>query len=284
MLVKVHDGFVLAADSATTLSRTTPQGTTEVDNIYNNANKIFNLRKGLPIAAMTWGLGSIGPASIATLAKDVRRRFSGDDDGHLDWRLDPNGYTVAGVKDRMVEFFHAERYERLAKELVLAGSPVTELGLLVAGYSAGADQPEVWELNLSQGGVSATEHLAAGEAGALWRGQPEAITRLMLGTSQGLPQALLNLGVAAKDVSAYAQAIVGQVQIPLVSPAMPIQDAVDLAEFLVDTTIKFVRFSPGHPTVGGPVEVAAITKHENFKWVSRKHYFASRLNPSLENV
>ncbi|MGA9679919.1 MAG: hypothetical protein WBR28_33125 [Mycobacterium sp.] len=31
-----------------------------VHNIYNNANKVFNLYKGL----LTWGLGHVGPASM----------------------------------------------------------------------------------------------------------------------------------------------------------------------------------------------------------------------------
>lgn len=61
---------------------------------------------------------------------------------------------------------------------------------------------------------------------------------------------------------------------------MPIQDAIDLVEFLVDLTIKYSQFSPGATTVGGPIEIAAITKHEGFKWVRRKHYFTSELNPA----
>lgn len=75
--VKVNDGFVLAADSATTLSADGVDGKTQLLNIYNNANKIFNLHKGLPIGAMTWGRGSIGPSSISTLTKDLRVRFAG---------------------------------------------------------------------------------------------------------------------------------------------------------------------------------------------------------------
>jgi hypothetical protein len=52
---------------------------------------------------------------------------------------------------------------------------------------------------------------------------------------------------------------------------MPIQDAVDLARFLVETTIGFVRFAVFMPkSVGGAVEIAAITKHEGFRWVQRK--------------
>ena len=123
---------------------------------------------------------------------------------------------------------------------------------------------------------------AINPSGAAWWGLSEAITRLLLGVSQSLPEALVNLGVPPSDVPAYVSAIQGQVQQQLVPPAMPIQDAIDLAEFLVDVTIKFVRFSPGHPMVGGPVEIAAVTKHEGFKWVMRKHYYDARLNPTRE--
>ena len=57
-------------------------------------------------------------------------------------------------------------------------------------------------------------------------------------------------------------------------PAMPIQDAIDLARFLVETTIGFVRFSVFLPkSVGGAVEIAAITKHEGFRWVQRKSFY-----------
>jgi hypothetical protein len=65
----------------------------------------------------------------------------------------------------------------------------------------------------------------------------------------------------------------------MVSPAMPLQDAIDLADYLVDLSIKYSRFMPGSPTVGGPVECAAISKHEGFRWIKRKHYYDQRLNP-----
>ena len=47
--LKVHDGVVLAADSASTLMLGGPNGSLGVVTVYSNANKIFNLRKGLPI-------------------------------------------------------------------------------------------------------------------------------------------------------------------------------------------------------------------------------------------
>jgi hypothetical protein len=58
----------LTSDSASTLiDQSNPA--MGVLNVYNNANKIFNLRKGLPIGGMTYGMGSIGVSSISTLAK-----------------------------------------------------------------------------------------------------------------------------------------------------------------------------------------------------------------------
>ncbi|CAN5397067.1 hypothetical protein BH11ARM2_BH11ARM2_10810 [soil metagenome] len=41
----------------------------------------------------------------------------------------------------------------------------------------------------------------------------------------------------------------------------------------------YYRFRPGDNTVGGPIEVAAITKHEGFKWIRRKLYYEREMNP-----
>lgn len=76
--------------------------------------------------------------------------------------------------------------------------------------------------------------------------------------------------------------LLSALQAPLIAPPMPIQDAIDLAEFLVDLTIKFSRFMPGASTVGGPIDIAAITKHEGFRWIKRKHYYSVAVNPRRE--
>ncbi len=64
--VKINDGVVMAADSASSFAS---------GMIYHHAQKIVNLRKGLPIGAMVTGAGGIGNESIDTLLKDLRRRF-----------------------------------------------------------------------------------------------------------------------------------------------------------------------------------------------------------------
>lgn len=65
--VKINDGIVLASDRATTFSD--DKGV--VFQVYNNANKVFNLVKGEPIGALTWGAGGLGSASISTISKDL---------------------------------------------------------------------------------------------------------------------------------------------------------------------------------------------------------------------
>ncbi|TFV92602.1 hypothetical protein E4P40_02400 [Blastococcus sp. CT_GayMR20] len=268
--VVVGDGLVVASDSATTLQANFPDGHAEPIHIWNSADKIFNLRKGLPLAAMTWGRGTIQGRSISSHVKDLRQRLSGQSSAHADWQLDEAAYSMTEVVDRVKEFF-AERLD--------ASQPSAPMGLLVAGYGADDDRPALTELNIDAGTCSTGAELSAGEIGIFQWGQPEAIARLLDGVSQDLPQALSNLGVPANLVDPYTQAIKAQVARPFIYDSMPPVEAIQLAEWLVETTIKFVRFEPGHPTVGGPVEVAAVTRHEGFKWVKRKHYYTSTLNP-----
>jgi hypothetical protein len=72
----------------------------------------------------------------------------------------------------------------------------------------------------------------------------------------------------------------------------PVLDAVDvlpkdelakLAEALVDLTSIKRRVSTERETVGGPIDVAVISKGDGFIWIKRKHYFKSELNPHFAN-
>ena len=59
---------------------------------------------------------------------------------------------------------------------------------------------------------------------------------------------------------------------------MPVQDAIDLADFLADLTKRYVAFMPLADTVGGDTDIATFTKHEGFKWIRWKHYYSQHLN------
>jgi len=278
--LKVNDGVVLAADSASTLvGRDETGGPSGVVNVYNHANKVFNLRKGLPIGAITWGSGSIGPASISTLAKDVRRRFSGKDPDHSDWHLDPDNYTIEQVAERLRGFIYDELYVPAYDDWP-DDQRKPDLGFIVAGYSSNAAMADEFQIAIVNGDCEPPLALRQGEtSGLTWNGQPEAISRQLLGFDPALPDVMQNLlGVPQDQIGPAIETIRSALQSPLVQAAMPFQDAIALAEFLVDLTIKVSRFAPGAPTVGGEIEIAAISKHEGFKWVRRKHYFQRDFN------
>ncbi len=61
---------------------------------------------------------------------------------------------------------------------------------------------------------------------------------------------------------------------------LPMEELADLAEALVSLTSLRRRVSLSRETVGGPIDVAIISKGDGLIWIKRKHYFDPRLNPS----
>ena len=56
-------------------------------------------------------------------------------------------------------------------------------------------------------------------------------------------------------------------------------DLANFAEALVNITSVKRRASLETESVGGPIDVAVISKDDGFIWVKRKHYFDPSLNP-----
>ncbi|HEC1652466.1 TPA: hypothetical protein R1156_004471 [Yersinia enterocolitica] len=59
---------------------------------------------------------------------------------------------------------------------------------------------------------------------------------------------------------------------------LPKQDLAYMAESLVNLTAFKRKVSEDSETVGGPIDVAIISKTDGFIWVRRKHYFDKELN------
>jgi len=59
---------------------------------------------------------------------------------------------------------------------------------------------------------------------------------------------------------------------------MPKPEMARMAESLIELTSIKRRVSRGIETVGGPIDVAVISREEGFVWVKRKHYFSEEYN------
>jgi len=250
--VKINDGVVMAADSASSFAS---------GMIYNNSRKIVNIRQGLPVGAMVTGAGGIGNESIETLLKDLRQRFTDEHGSYPDWKLDPAHYTIQDIAVKMRQFLFDE------KSVPLGATTWTKLRL--CGYSAKRSLAEVWEVNLMGDtcpppNCVQTEH----QFGLRWDGEYEALDRLVFGLGTRFNEFAVKHGLSVEHAMELREKLVPDLYELLFVEAMPIQDAIDLARYLAETTIGFIRFSVPRPkTVGGPIEIAVITKHEGFQWV-----------------
>lgn len=66
-------------------------------------------------------------------------------------------------------------------------------------------------------------------------------------------------------------------------PTFPKEELASIAETLVNLTSFKRKVSQETETVGGPIDVAIITKGDGFVWVKRKLYFDKNLNHDYFN-
>ncbi|WP_139165969.1 hypothetical protein [Paracoccus tibetensis] len=263
MSIKVHDCIVFAADSASTL--VDAQGA--VQNVFNNADKVFNLHRRLPIAAMTCGMGHIAGRSISNLAKEFRRDLMNG--------LDEENYQIADVVQAAHSFFD-DKYSAILSERGHG------FDFFISGYGSDAAHGEVWKISIVAGTLQAAEQLQSGnDAGGInWGGQTSAIARLLLGVDPAIKSVLVDAGAdpsVAEEVWNVARngLLTGFAHNP-----MPTIDAIRLAEYLVDVTKGYFSFASGANIVGGATDIATVTRWEGFKWIKRKHFYPPELNRS----
>jgi hypothetical protein len=172
-----------------------------------------------------------------------------------------------------VKFFHDELFSNVETP---PGQPT---GLLLVGYSAGSRRSEAWEINLVDPHTRPVPEKVVGHDDYGWRilGQAVAVSRLIEGVGPGLKKLMRK--IVQEDHREQLEAFLRNMAGPAVVPSMPLADAIDLARFCAEVTVGYSRFTPGAETVGGPIDVAAISRHERFKWVQRKHYYPPELNP-----
>jgi hypothetical protein len=272
--VAVHDCLVFAADSASTVVTTDPSsGQSHVLNVYRHGNKVFNLHKGLPICAMTAGMGNIGTWSIGLLAKMLRQKLMADEN----WQIDPSAYTIQDVAERARRFLFDEKF----CSIVPPPPAPHSLEFWVGGYGSDLTQGhEVWKIEIVNGSCNPPAPAPVnGQTGLFWGGQPAPIYRLVMGFDPELRDKLVKGGMDATVAASIVTYLSTALQSQLLAPTMLVQDAIELADFLVETTKGYYRFLPGADVVGGETDIAVVTRYEGFKWIKRKHYYPAQLNP-----
>jgi hypothetical protein len=81
-------------------------------------------------------------------------------------------------------------------------------------------------------------------------------------------QGEVKFGVIRSGDTHVVDRLIDTKSLPVFS-AMPLQDAIDYAVYLITTTIETLRFEPKFPSVGGPIDVLVITPR-GMRFVQRK--------------
>ena len=109
-ILKINDDIILATESASSLINNDPKtGQMLVYNVYDNADKMFNLCKKLPVGAVAWGLGSKGDIPVERLVRDFKSEISE--------KFDNGDYSVEDCVSAFKKFIFGDTYEEVFKKL-----------------------------------------------------------------------------------------------------------------------------------------------------------------------
>jgi hypothetical protein len=259
--VRVAEGLVMAADSVVMLAGDIPTPTgvqRQMLQTFEYATKVARVKE-YPMGVMTWGLGSISARSIQSLVMEFEYEYRG---------APADTFGVRTVADDLLQFI-VTRYDAAYP----APTQDQTLGLFVGGYSAKEFFSTQYSCELpgqrTWQPVRPDRPDGSPDFGLNWYGLGDALQRLFLGFDTAALQKLVDRGVDPTVIQAWINA--GEPALPLVFDGMPIQDAVDFAQYAANVVIGRWRFGPGAPLVGGAVDIAVI-RPRSFSWAKRKQW------------
>ena len=211
--VKVPEGIVLASDSASTVQggvgAAGPNTPTGVLKVFLNATKVLQIGK-LPVGVMTWGVGSFGARTIASLVEEFAntekvRDLSSDS---LDIR-DLSGQLYTFMSGKSDNFFPAIPKEARPRS-----------GVVVCGYSGSEFFPEEYVMVVPTEQAVHVRPPKNGQQdfGANWWGATDAIVRFHFGRDDRLFQILKDRGMEAAQVEELSKKLRDDLQYPDVVP------------------------------------------------------------------
>ena len=258
--VKTRQGLVLGTDSMSTITALV-DGQIRVVKTYRNARKLTQIGQ-LPVGVFTYGVGNIGQRSLYGLITEFCRQL-------------PDEKAVPDIAKNLSAFIEPEYQKHFG-----SGSDEHKLGLYVAGYSPASALPEEWSFEFPDAAQPKPVQ-SEDSFDVNWR----AITIPFMRLHQGfdirfyamLADKMLKLGISEKAMKSIFSLFKETIEdIPLTPSihfaSMPIQDAINFAVYVLQTTIGYTTFESVTPSCGGPLQIAVITEDRGFVWVREPQY------------
>jgi hypothetical protein len=262
---KGPEGIVLAADSRVTLTVIQPtqpgQPSLVIPATYDNATKLLRVKGQDHVGAITFGAGAIGqtePRTAHSYMPEFEEELNKEEVGRL---------GVQEFASRLSRFFLAKWQQHMPATV----APGSDMVFFVGGYDEAEPYGRVFQISIPTKPTPEEQHSGSGLFGLVWGGQREYVDRLLQGFDGNLPEiakGVLSLDDATRD---HLQAKLSErLQAPVPYAFLPLQDCVDLAIFLIRTTIVMQHWIVGIRGVGGAIDVAVITQTDGFSEIQKK--------------
>jgi hypothetical protein len=268
---KGPEGIVLAADSRVTLNAMLAvpgQGPMFLPATYDNATKVLRINGQKWVGAVTYGLGALGstePRTAASYLPEIEAELAKDlAGGESDDVTQQARLTVGEFAERLSAFFMRQWDAVMPADY--KGPPML---FLVGGFDEGEAYGRVFEVLIPIRPKPA--EVNPGRFGMTWGGQREYADRIVQGFDDGiLPTIKESLKLSDKQIDALRTELKARHSIKVPYEFLSLQDCVDLAIFLVRTTIGAQSMAVDLRGVGGAIDVATITRTDGFDFVQVK--------------
>jgi hypothetical protein len=263
VVIKGPEGIVLATDSRVTLEAQRAGGTPLPVN-FDNATKLLSFSRPPNevgphnyVGAVTYGMAVIGLRTAHSYIPEFEQKVLAGEEQRL---------SVKDYAQKMIEFYKGRWEESMPKDY--AGPPMT---FVVGGYDKDAAYGRIFLFQIP--GESKLEERQPGETnfGMTWGGQLEIASRLIHGFDPALTTIVgKELNIDNKELEKLYGTLSKHLQFPIPFQVLPLQDCVDLALFLIRTTMVAQRLAIGVRGVGGPIDVAVVTRTEGLRYIQQK--------------
>ena len=254
VVIKGPEGLVLAADSRVTLEAR--QGNNPPISVhFDNSTKLLSFNGHSYVGAVTYGAAVIGARTAHSYIPEFENNLPRE--GRL---------SVEEFAERLSAFFLA-RWEDISPQQRGAGADMT---FIVGGYNTGEPYGEVYLFSIPNQPKPEPRNSGANNFGMTWGGQIELASRLIHGYDPGLVQALKEEVQLSEETFVEIENILKKLQFPIPYQVLPLQDCVNLATLLIRTTISAQSVSVGVRGVGGPIDIATITRTDGLQSVQAK--------------
>jgi len=269
VVVKGPDGLVVAADSRVTLEAKKGDGQPMLVN-FDNMTKILTFSEPHNhMAAVTYGAAVVGLRTAHSFAPELELFLRSKSTGSKSKKQ--KRQSVAKYASLLSEFFLAQWKKSMPDDY--RGQ---DMVFIVVGYDVAEPYGTAYQFEIPRNPEPRpNEHLPDG-FGMTWGGQLNVASRIVHGFDPAtVPLLEKELGLTAEQKEQVAKRLMESLIFPIPYQVLPLQDCVNLATFLIRSTMAAQNLAVGVRGVGGPIDVATITREDGVSWLQRKELTAA---------